>query len=870
EKRMAGKSPSEAPSRRLTRTQTVGNMLMADAIDSEVVPSSLANIAPILRVANEIENECPRVAYLCRFYAFEKAHKDDPTSSGRGVRQFKTALLQRLERDAESTLKARKKKSDAREMQSFYLQYYERYVKSLDAAADKADRAQLAKAYQTAAVLFEVLKAVTQTESAEVDPELIKFGKDVEKKTEMYVPYNILPLDPAGANQAIMQFPEIRAAVTALRNIRGLPWPEDYTKIGDIDLLDWLQIMFGFQKDNVANQREHLILLLANVHIRQIPKPDPMTKLDDRALNDVLKKIFKNYKEWCKFLKRKSSLWVPTIQQEVQQRKILYMGLYLLIWGEASNLRFMPECLCYIYHHMAYELYGMLAGNVSSVTGENIKPAYGGDEESFLRKIVTPIYEVIAKEAKRNRAGRAKHSQWRNYDDLNEFFWSADCFRLGWPMRADADFFHVPTEDMKPDSFGAKERRICASGGVFHWGSFKVWRLGLEWLDLCYDNYLHVAISAQVFITGVHTGERKFKSMSVHEVDDITKLLCEDKWRTNTHNFRSWMYAFVRTIEINRADSIINWAKIISDSIGEQLWSVRRTYSFKMTSYLVYAVASQGIFSKLDRRSGLVKDPIFDCYPQLTVPECHKDYKAVNNGFFYEFICKLNSDLKTSMVSKKLGKLYLNMATFSSILVNTSNWLLTKGYCLDEALMNQITNNFTVGDSLKRKHEGEIVEGWKSLKLKKSHIQEKAKSTAIAPVPASPTSTHRTSAAPKPQRDLIVPPLNPTSFVFSPRPLRSSPIHTEKLKAQMMEFEKALSLDNSEGGSHNTVANFDRVESEHEMVHLVTSHSPRSNFSSWLANRSIPKSERISTWKNTTFSCSSVWVEEIEDLKLPK
>jgi callose synthase len=72
------------------------------------------------------------------------------------------------------------------------------------------------------------------------------------------------------------------------------------------------------------------------------------------------------------------------------------MGLYLLIWGEAANLRFMPECLCYIYHHMASELHGMLAGNVSMVTGDNMKPAYGGEEEIFLRKVVTPIYNVIS------------------------------------------------------------------------------------------------------------------------------------------------------------------------------------------------------------------------------------------------------------------------------------------------------------------------------------------------------------------------------------------------------------------------------------------------------------------------------------------
>lgn len=46
---------------------------------------------------------------------------------------------------------------------------------------------------------------------------------------------------------------------------------------------------------------------------------------------------------------------------------------------------------------MAFELYNMLARKVSTMTGENVKPAYGGDDEAFLTKVVTPIYNTIAK-----------------------------------------------------------------------------------------------------------------------------------------------------------------------------------------------------------------------------------------------------------------------------------------------------------------------------------------------------------------------------------------------------------------------------------------------------------------------------------------
>ncbi|KAG0486463.1 hypothetical protein HPP92_008558 [Vanilla planifolia] len=214
----------------------------------------------------------PRVAYLCRFHAFERIHLMDPKSTGRGVRQLKTCLLQRLEQDDKLTIHLRKEESDARELKSFY------------------DKKRSEKEDEIASVLQKVLKAVLSGAGCEFPAD----GEDVEEKSVSYEAHNILPIDSGDKQNAITLLPEIKAAISAVQHVRGLPLAENTGQmVRPCDLLNWLQSWFGFQAGNVANQREHLVLLLANLHVRQKPKPMQATKLDDRAVDELMEKILK-------------------------------------------------------------------------------------------------------------------------------------------------------------------------------------------------------------------------------------------------------------------------------------------------------------------------------------------------------------------------------------------------------------------------------------------------------------------------------------------------------------------------------------------------------------------------------------------------
>ncbi|RZB51559.1 Callose synthase 7 isoform B [Glycine soja] len=221
-------------------------------VDSEVVPSSIAVLVPILRAANEIEEENPRVAYLCRFHAFKKAHSMDPTSSGPGVRQFKCYLLHKLEKEEELTAR-HALRTDARELQTYYQHFYEKKIR--DGEFNQRPE-EMAKNVQIATVLYEVLKTMVSPQN--IEEKTRRYAEDVEHKRGRYEHYNILPLYAVGVKPAIMELPEIKAAIAALCNVDNLPMPIIHARPDDStvpmerlkevnDILDWIAFVFGFQ-----------------------------------------------------------------------------------------------------------------------------------------------------------------------------------------------------------------------------------------------------------------------------------------------------------------------------------------------------------------------------------------------------------------------------------------------------------------------------------------------------------------------------------------------------------------------------------------------------------------------------------------------
>ncbi|XP_034216487.1 callose synthase 10-like [Prunus dulcis] len=75
--------------------------------------------------------------------------------------------------------------------------------------------------------------------------------------------------DPNGVGRLIME--EVRGAISAIRYTEQFPrLPAAFEISGqrDADMFDLLECVFGFQKDNVTNQRENVLLTVANAQSR--------------------------------------------------------------------------------------------------------------------------------------------------------------------------------------------------------------------------------------------------------------------------------------------------------------------------------------------------------------------------------------------------------------------------------------------------------------------------------------------------------------------------------------------------------------------------------------------------------------------------
>lgn len=55
------------------------------------------------------------------------------------------------------------------------------------------------------------------------------------------------------------------------------------------------------------------------------------------------------------FITKRFTWFSLSTESLTKEKKLLYVCLYYLIWGEAANVRFLPEGLCYIFHHVSLQ-----------------------------------------------------------------------------------------------------------------------------------------------------------------------------------------------------------------------------------------------------------------------------------------------------------------------------------------------------------------------------------------------------------------------------------------------------------------------------------------------------------------------------------
>lgn len=220
-----------------------------------------------------------------------------------------------------------------------------------------------------------------------------------------------------------------------------------------------LTAKFGFQRDSMRNMYDHLMTLLDSRASRMTPNQALLSLHADYIGGDNA-----NYRKWyfaahldlddavglanvrgrgsrrnrknkkqgdgeneadvLEDLEGDDSLeaaeyrWKTRMNRMSQHDRVRQLALYLLCWGEANQVRFMPECLCFIFKCADDYLNSPACQNM-------VEPV---EEFTFLNNVITPLYQYIRDQGYEILNGvyvrREKdHNQIIGYDDINQLFW---------------------------------------------------------------------------------------------------------------------------------------------------------------------------------------------------------------------------------------------------------------------------------------------------------------------------------------------------------------------------------------------------------------------------------------------------------------
>lgn len=236
--------------------------------------------------------------------------------------------------------------------------------------------------------------------------------------------------------------PGAREAYPAWSAERQIPLSKE--EIEDI-FLDLTQ-KFGFQRDSMRNMFDFLMQLLDSRASRMSPNQALLTLHADYIGGEHA-----NYRKWYfaaqldlddavghvqnpglqrlnrragarssneKSLATAMERWRQAMNNMSQYDRLRQIALYLLCWGEAAQVRFTPECLCFIFK-CADDYYR------SPECQNRVDPV---PEGLYLKAVIKPLYRFIRDQGYEVVDGRfvrreRDHADIIGYDDINQLFW---------------------------------------------------------------------------------------------------------------------------------------------------------------------------------------------------------------------------------------------------------------------------------------------------------------------------------------------------------------------------------------------------------------------------------------------------------------